>query len=49
MCGGIISYYNQGGRVRDPKEGGRGEVQAVHPEKAELKTFVTRPSAFKLP
>jgi predicted sulfurtransferase len=43
LCGGIINYYNQGGRVRVSG----AEVQAIHPGSAELKPFVTRPNSFK--
>lgn len=44
LCGGIIAYYNQGGRVRDPSG---SEVQAIHPGSSDLRQYVTRPSNFK--
>jgi hypothetical protein len=45
LCGGLINYYNQGGRVRDPH--GR-EVQAIHPGGADYRQFITRPNNFKM-
>lgn len=46
LCGGIIAYYNAGGRVRDLGGTGR-EVQAVHPGSTELRSLVTRPNNWK--
>lgn len=46
LCGGLLNYYNQGGRVRDAQ--GR-EVQAIHPGAPELRQYITRPNNFKGP
>ena len=47
LCGGILSYYNEGGNVRAPGRGG-AIVQAVHPGSGTLKGLVTRGNVFKM-
>ncbi len=45
LCGGIINYFNLGGCVKD-RSG--AVVQAVHPGSVDIKSFITRPSNFKI-
>jgi rhodanese-related sulfurtransferase len=47
LCGGIINFYNSGGRVvkgGDPSGG--AVVNAVHPGSEQNRKFITRPSTF---
>lgn len=47
LCGGIIHYYNSGGRVVGPD--GAQPVEALHPGSARCAHFITRDNAFKAP
>ena len=45
LCGGIINFYNAGGRVVTVKGGEEVVVNAVHPGSEENKNFITRRNA----